>query len=51
MIDGTYKTHNNPTSKGSVDGTMNHIGRFHNVAELEETTGNNTIYKFWQQTY
>jgi hypothetical protein len=49
MIDGTYKTHLNSTSKGTVNNTINHIGRFHDVPELEEASGNNTIYKFWEQ--
>ena len=49
LIDGTYKTHLNSTAKGSVANTMNFIGRFHNATELEEDSGNNTIYKFWEQ--
>lgn len=49
LIDGTYKTHLNSTAKGSVANTMNFISRFHNAGELEEDTGNSTIYKFWEQ--
>jgi hypothetical protein len=48
LQEGTYKTHLNPTSHGSVNGYMSAMARYNKIPELTDGT-NNTFYKFWEQ--
>ena len=50
LKDGTYKAHLNPTTiTSTVSDLMKAHPAFNNNPVLEESTGNNTIYKFWEQ--
>jgi len=50
LQDGTYKTHLNPTARHDVDRIIKGIGLYNNNTTFEETSGNNTIYKFWENS-
>jgi hypothetical protein len=49
MKDGNYKTLTNGSSIGTVDQLMAGLSKFNNNPALEEDSGNNTIYKLWEQ--
>ena len=49
MKDGNYKTLTNSGSIGTVDQLMEGLSKYNNNPALEEDSGNNTIYKLWEQ--
>ena len=50
LKDGTYKTHlNSTTITSTVSELMQAHAKYNNHSALEEISGNNTIYKFWEQ--
>ena len=49
MKDGNYKALTNSSSIGTVDQLMEGLSKYNNNPALEEDSGNNTIYKLWEQ--
>ena len=49
MKDGNYKALTNGSSIGTVDQLMEGLSKYNNNPALEEDSGNNTIYKLWEQ--